>query len=110
VNYHPNDIVLVPSVPTPPLALVSSESDTYLGLLILATFCVLFVGACAFLRASTQDSAPRRGLGVILWCGLACSRLLLRDAPMSSQVRLKTTSENSAMVAKFAEFYFYEVG
>jgi hypothetical protein len=45
VNYHLNDVVQVPSVPTPPLALVSSKSETYLGLLILAAFWAFFSGA-----------------------------------------------------------------
>jgi hypothetical protein len=45
VNYHPNDVVLVPSIPTPPVALVSSESETYLGLLIMAAFWAFFSGA-----------------------------------------------------------------
>ena len=45
MNYHPNDVVLVPSVPTAPVALVSSESETYLGLLIMAAFWALFSGA-----------------------------------------------------------------
>jgi len=45
VNYHPNDVVLVPSVLTPTVALVSSESQTYLGLLILAAFWAFFSGA-----------------------------------------------------------------
>ena len=44
MNYHPND-VLVSSVPTAPVALVSSESETYLGLLIMAAFWALFSGA-----------------------------------------------------------------
>ena len=45
MNNHPNDVVLVPSVPTAPVALVSSESETYLGLLIMAAFWALFSGA-----------------------------------------------------------------
>ena len=45
MNNHPNDVVLVPSVPTPPVALGSSESETYLGLLIMAAFWALFSGA-----------------------------------------------------------------
>jgi hypothetical protein len=42
VNYTPNDIVLLPSVPTPPAAMISSEADTYLGLLIMAAFWAFF--------------------------------------------------------------------
>jgi hypothetical protein len=45
VNYHPNHVVVVLSVPTPPVALVSSGSETYLGLLIMAAFWALFSGA-----------------------------------------------------------------
>jgi hypothetical protein len=45
VNNHPNDVVLVPSVPTPPAVIVSSEADTYLGLLIVAIFWAFFSGA-----------------------------------------------------------------
>jgi hypothetical protein len=45
VNNHLNDVCLVPSVPTPPVALVSSESETYLGLLIMAAFWAFFSGA-----------------------------------------------------------------
>ena len=45
MNYTPNDIVLLPSVPTPPAAMISSEADTYLGLLIMAAFWALFSGA-----------------------------------------------------------------
>jgi hypothetical protein len=42
----PNDVVLlVPSVPTPLAAMISSEADTYLGLLIVAIFWVFFSGA-----------------------------------------------------------------
>jgi hypothetical protein len=57
VNYHPNDVVLVPSVPTPPLALVSSESETYLGLLIMAAFWAFFSGAVV---AVIEREASRR--------------------------------------------------
>ena len=57
MNYHPNDVVLVPSVPTPPLALVSSDSETYLGLLILTACWALFSGAVV---ALTEREASRR--------------------------------------------------
>jgi hypothetical protein len=61
VNYTPNDIVLMPSVPTPPLALVSSESETYLGLLIMAAFWAFFSAAVVALseREMSQKSAVR---------------------------------------------------
>ena len=39
------NVVLVPSVPTPPAAMISSEADTYLGLLIIAIFWAFFSGA-----------------------------------------------------------------
>ena len=56
MNYHPNDGVLVPSVPTAPVALVSSESETYLGLLIMAAFWALLSGAVV---AVTEREASR---------------------------------------------------
>jgi hypothetical protein len=62
VNYHPNDVVLVPSVPTPPAVIVSSEADTYLGLLIIAIFWAVFSGAVVAVsehEASSQKSAAR---------------------------------------------------
>ena len=57
-----NDVVLVPSVPTPPAAMISSEPDTYLGLLIVAIFWAFFSGAVVALsehEASSQKSAAR---------------------------------------------------
>ena len=62
MNYHPNDVVLVSSVPTPTVALVSSESETYLGLLIMAAFWAFFSGAVVAVSehdASSQKSAAR---------------------------------------------------
>jgi len=62
VNYHPNDVVLVPSVPTAPAAMISSEADTYLGLLIIAIFWAFFSGAVVAVSerdASSQKSAAR---------------------------------------------------
>ena len=62
MNYHPNDVVLVPSVPTPPAVIVSSEADTYLGLLIVAIFWAFFSGAVVAVSehdASSQKSAAR---------------------------------------------------
>jgi hypothetical protein len=56
VNHHPNDVVLVSSVPTPTVALVSSESETYLGLLIMAAFWALFSGVVV---ALTEREASR---------------------------------------------------
>jgi hypothetical protein len=61
VNNHPNDVVLVPSVPTPPLALLSSESETYLGLLIMAAFWAVFSGAVVAL--TEREASQREALG-----------------------------------------------
>ena len=59
MNYTPNDIVLLPSVPTPPAAMISSEADTYLGLLIMAAFWAFFSAAVVALseREMSQKSA-----------------------------------------------------
>jgi hypothetical protein len=62
VNNHPNDVILVPSVPTPPAVIVSSEADTYLGLLIIAIFWAFFSAAVVAVSehdASSQKSAAR---------------------------------------------------
>ena len=61
MNYTPNDIVLVPSVPKLPAALVSSESETYLGLLIMAAFWAFFSAAVVALseREMSQKTAVR---------------------------------------------------
>ena len=56
-----SDVVLVPSVPTSPAALVSSEADTYLGLLIIAAFWAFFSAAVVAMseREMAQKSAVR---------------------------------------------------
>ena len=61
MNYHPNDVVLVPSVPTPPAAMISTEAETYLGLLILAAFWAFFSAAVVALseHEMSQKSAVR---------------------------------------------------
>ena len=62
MNNHPNDGVLVPSVPTPPAVIVSSEADTYIGLLIVAILWAFFSGAVVAVSehdASSQKSAAR---------------------------------------------------
>jgi hypothetical protein len=61
VNYHPHDVVLVSGVPTPTVALVSSESETYLGLLIMAAFWAFFSGAVVALteREASRSEALR---------------------------------------------------
>ena len=60
MNDTPN-VVLVPSVPTPPAAMISSEADTYLGLLIMAAFWAFFSAAVVALseREMSQKSAVR---------------------------------------------------
>jgi hypothetical protein len=62
LNDTPNDVVLVPSVPIPPAVIVSSEADTYIGLLIIAIFWAFFSGAVVAVSehdASSQKSAAR---------------------------------------------------
>ena len=62
LNDTPNDVVLVPSVPTPPAVIVSSEADTYIGLLIIAIFWAFFSGAVVAVSehdAGSQKSAAR---------------------------------------------------
>ena len=62
MNYHPNDVVLVTSVPTAPAVIVSSEADTYLGLLIFAILWAFFSGAVVAVsehEAASQKSAAR---------------------------------------------------
>ena len=55
----PNDVVLAPSVPTPLAAMISSEADTYLGLLIMAAFWAFFSAAVVALseHEGSQKSA-----------------------------------------------------
>jgi hypothetical protein len=57
VNNLPNDVVLVPSVPTPPAVIVSSEADTYLGLLIMAVFWASF--SAAVVAVSEHDASQK---------------------------------------------------
>ena len=54
-------VLLVPSVPTPPAAMISSEADTYLGLLIMAAFWAFFSAAVVALseHEGSQKSAVR---------------------------------------------------
>jgi hypothetical protein len=61
VNIHPNYVVLAPSVPTAPAAMISSEADTYLGLLIVAIFWAFFSGAVVAVSEhdASQKSAAR---------------------------------------------------
>jgi hypothetical protein len=60
VNDAPS-VVMVPSVPTPLAAVVSSESETYLGLLILAAFWAFFSGAAVALIE--REASRREALG-----------------------------------------------
>jgi uncharacterized membrane protein len=61
VNDTPNDIVPVPSVPTPLAAMISSEAYTYLGLFIMAAFWAFVSAAVLALseREMSQKSAVR---------------------------------------------------
>ena len=54
-------IVMVPSVPTPLAAMVSPESETYLGLLIMAAFWAFFSGAVVAVseREASRSEALR---------------------------------------------------
>ena len=59
---NPNDVVLVSIVLTPPAVIVSSEADTYIGLLIFAILWAFFSGAVVAVsehEASSQKSAAR---------------------------------------------------
>jgi hypothetical protein len=91
---HPNDVVLVPSVPTAPAATISSEADTYLGLLIVAIFWAFFSGAVVAVsehEASSQKSAPRWAASFVLAsvvgptsCGCYCEELRRSGTPATS--------------------------
>jgi hypothetical protein len=60
VNNDPY-IVMVPSVSTPLAAMVSPESETYLGLLIMAACWAVFSGAVV--AVSERDASQREALG-----------------------------------------------
>jgi hypothetical protein len=53
-------VVMVPSVPTPLAAMISSESETYLGLLIFAAFWAVFSGAVV--AVSEREASQREAL------------------------------------------------
>ena len=61
MNDTPIDVVLVPRVPTPPVAMISSEADTYLGLFIFAAFWAFFSAAVVAMseHEGSQKSAVR---------------------------------------------------
>ncbi len=52
---------MVPSVPTSLTAMISLESETYLGLLIMAAFWALFSGAVV--AVSEREASQREALG-----------------------------------------------
>ena len=54
-------VVMVPSVPKPLAAMVSPDSETYLGLLIMAAFWALFSGACV---VACSQAGQRTASGV----------------------------------------------
>ena len=58
MNDAPYSFAMVPSTPTSLTAMVSSESETYLGLLIMAAFWALFSGAIV---AVSEHEVSRRG-------------------------------------------------
>jgi hypothetical protein len=60
VNDDPS-VVMGPSVPTPLAAIVSSESETYLGLLIMAALWAFFSGAVV--AVSEREASQREALG-----------------------------------------------
>ena len=64
MNYHPNDVGLVPSVPTPPAAMISSEADTYLGLLIMAAFWAFF--SAAVVALSEHEASQSEALSWVV--------------------------------------------
>ena len=69
MNHHPNDVVLVPSVPIPPTVIVSSGADTYLGLLIIAIFWAIFSGAVVAVSehdASSPKSTARWAVSFVV--------------------------------------------
>ena len=76
MNATPN-LVLVPSVPTPPALMFSSEADTYLGLLIIAAFWAFFSAAVVALseHERSQKSAVRWALSMAV-ASLAMAYLL----------------------------------
>jgi len=61
VNDTPIDVVLVPHVPTPLAAMISSEADTYLGLLIMAAFWAFF--SAAVVAMSEHDRSQKSAVG-----------------------------------------------
>jgi hypothetical protein len=63
VNDAPSVVAMVLSVPTPLAAMVSSESETYLGLLIMAAFWAFFSGAVVAVSEREASQSQREALG-----------------------------------------------
>ena len=55
--------VMEPGVPTPLAAIVSSESETYLGLLIMAAFWAIFSGSVVVIIEREGEASHREALG-----------------------------------------------
>jgi hypothetical protein len=79
VNDAPYPVAMVPSVPTPLSAMVSTEADTYLGLLIIAIFWAFFSGAVVAVseHEGSQKSAVRWAVSMAL-ASLALAYFLWR--------------------------------
>ena len=56
-------VVMEPSVPKPLAAMVSPESETYLGLLIMAVLWALFSGAVVALTEREATPSQREAVG-----------------------------------------------
>jgi hypothetical protein len=63
VNDDPSVVAMVPSVPTPLAAMVSSEAETYLGLLVMAAFWAFFSGAVVAVSEREASQSQREALG-----------------------------------------------
>jgi hypothetical protein len=63
VNDDPSVVAMVPIVPPPLAAMVSSESETYLGLLVMAAFWAFFSGAVVALSEREASQSQREALG-----------------------------------------------
>ena len=62
MNGAPN-LVLVASFPTPPVAMAYPESETYLGLLIMAAFWAFFSGSVVAIIEREGEPSHREALG-----------------------------------------------
>jgi hypothetical protein len=68
VNNDPSG-VMVPSVATPLAAMASPESETYLGVLIMAAFWAVFSGAVV--AVSEREASQREAVGWVASFGAA---------------------------------------